>query len=66
MVLKLQAKKLNRHNQKPSSKKIKQIFNWHLLLDKKVTHPRRGSLGICTGFPLAVVQAAAVVRPCSC
>ena len=30
-------------------KKIKQVFNMHLLLEK-VTQPRRGFLGICTGF----------------
>ena len=59
MVLRPQAKKSNRYDQKVFSKK-NYIFNRHLLLDKKVTHPRRGALGICTGFLFSVVQAAVI------
>ena len=47
MVLRPQAKKSNRYNQKASSKKIKEIFKKHFFFQKKVTHSRREPLGIC-------------------
>ena len=51
-VLRPQAKKPRRSNKKTFSKRIKQIFNGHLFLEKKVTHPRCRPLDICTSFPL--------------